>query len=47
MCLTHVKHTFTNSQTVFTVVLYLGSLCDHDDITVHYDSSAAVGVEVP
>ena len=36
----------TDSQTVFSVVLYLGSLRDDDDLTVHYDSPAAVGVEV-
>jgi hypothetical protein len=46
MCLTHMKHTLTDSQTVFTVVLYLGSLFDND-MTVHYDSPAALGVEVP
>ena len=47
MCLTHMKHTVTDSQTVFTVVVYLGSLVDDDDINVHYETPAAVGVEVP
>ena len=37
----------TDAQTVLTVVVYLGSLLDHDDINVHYDTPAAVGVEVP
>jgi hypothetical protein len=39
--------TVTDSQTVFTVVVYLGSLVDDDDINVLYDTPAAVGVEVP
>ena len=37
----------TDAQTVLTVVVYLGSLLDHDDINVRYDTPAAVGVEVP
>ena len=37
----------TDAQTVFTVVVYLGSLLDDDDINVLYEIPAAVGVEVP
>ena len=37
----------TDTQTVFTVVVYLGSLSDNDDINVLYETPAAVGVEVP
>ena len=37
----------TDSQTVFTVVVYLGSLVDDDNINVLYDTPVAVGVEVP
>ena len=47
MYLTHMKQTVTDSQTVFTVVVYLGSLDVDNDVTVEYDSPAAVGVEVP
>ena len=37
----------TDAQTVFTVVVYLGSLLDDDDVNVLYEIPAAVGVEVP
>ena len=37
----------TDAQTVFTVVVYLGSLVDDDDINVLYDTPAVVDVEVP
>jgi hypothetical protein len=36
----------TDSQTVFTVVVYLDSLVDDDDINVLYDTSGVVRVEV-
>ena len=42
-----MKNTLTDSQTVFTIVVYLDSLCDNDDYTVDYGSSVAVGVQVP
>ena len=37
----------TDAQTFFTVVVYLGSLSDNDDINVLYETPASVGVEVP
>jgi hypothetical protein len=42
-----MTHTVTDSQTVFIVVVYLGSLVDDDDINVLYDTPSAVGVGVP
>ena len=47
MYLTHMKQTVTDAQTVFTVVVYLGSLDEDNDVTVEYDYPSAVGVEVP